>query len=180
MVKKVVPPKNPVGRPPKYKVEYVEGIVHYFLACQQVILVDRTYYNPNPSLKEEEEGIKWPIKSEQQKIVMDRFPTFQRYAQVINVDEDTMLAWEKKYPEFHGARRRCKKIQEAILLENWLQWTYNSQFVQFLLKNNFGYSDKTEVANINITKDFESLNDTQKDAVNSVLASLNNGTNWSS
>ena len=75
---------------------------------------------------------------------MQRFPTMVRYWLSIDVDESTFEDWEKLYPEFLRARTKCKKIQEAILVENWLQWTYNSQFVQFLLKNNHGYKDKTE------------------------------------
>lgn len=36
-------------------------------------------------------------------------------------------------------------MQEGILIENGLNGTFNAQFAQFVLKNNHGYKDKTEV-----------------------------------
>jgi hypothetical protein len=152
--------KNDTGRPTKYKEEYCNDIVKYFETCQAEILVDVKFFqanknNPiskilNPLADEKtEEELKTlnaaSVKSIDQKLVMNRFPTFIRYWLRIDVNEDTMLDWDKKYPKFLGARKKCKQIQEAILLENWLQWTYNSQFAQFILKNNHWYKDKSEV-----------------------------------
>lgn len=148
--------KNATGRPTKYKEEYCDDIVNYFETCQAEILVDIKFFQPNknnplssilnPLAKEEQEETLqagW-VKEIAQKLVMTRFPTMIRYARRIWVDEDTMCIRDKAYPKFFSARKRCKEIQEAILLENWLQWIYNSQFAMFLLKNNHWYKDKFE------------------------------------
>lgn len=148
--------KNDTWRPTKYKEEYCDDIIKYFETCQAEILLDVKFFqwnknNPiskilNPLAKEEKEETlnASSVKEITQKLVMTRFPTFIRYALKIGVDEETMLDREKLYPEFLGARAKCKRIQEAILVENWLQWTYNSQFAMFILKNNHWYKDKSE------------------------------------
>ena len=50
-----------------------------------------------------------------------------------------------KYSEFSDAYRKSKQIQEAILLENWMQWEYNSWFAMFMAKNNFWYKDSKDI-----------------------------------
>lgn len=102
----------------------------------------------NPLAKESDEGETLQagaVKSVEQKLVMTRFPTFIRYALSIWVDDDTIQERWKEHKEFSVSIERCKRIQEAILLENGLQWTYNSHFAQFVLKNNHWYKDKKEV-----------------------------------
>ena len=153
--------KNDTGRPTKYKPEYCEDIVRYFEKCQAEILVDVKFFQPNKNatistilnpLNEEETVDAGNVKEIVQKLVMQRFPTMVRYALSIDSDEDTFLDWDKLYKDFLGARRKCKQIQEAILIENWLQGTYNSQFAMFLLKNNHWYKDRQDISaeNINI------------------------------
>lgn len=144
----------PAWRPSGYKEKYCEDIINYFQTCQAEILIDVKFFMPNKNatistilnpLNQEETVDVWNVKEIAQKLVMNKFPTFIRYWLKIWVNEDTMLAREKKYPKFLGARRVCKSIQEAILVENWLQWTYNPQFAMFMLKNNHWYKDRQDV-----------------------------------
>lgn len=162
--------KNDTGSPTKYKESYCKEIVDYFLKCKREILLDITYHYPKKvedQIMSEEGKTRGPVKWEYQKLIMQLFPTFQRYAVMIDMDEDTMLAREKNYPKFLGARKKCKAIQEAILIENGLQWTYNSTFAMFLLKNNFGYKDKTETE-VKATIEVNDITEKQKKAIDSL------------
>lgn len=141
-------------RPTKYDHKYCEDMVNYFEKCQAEILVDVKFFQPNKNStistilnphNEDETVDAGNVKEISQKLVMTRFPTFVRYARSIWVNKTTLYEWADKHPEFSNSLRQCNEIAEIILLENWLQWIYNSQFTQFLLKNNYGYKDKTEV-----------------------------------
>lgn len=147
-------------RPTDYKEEYCKDIVDYFERCQAEILYDIKWFMPNknvtvedilnPHAKQLWEEVNttlqaWAVKQIDQKLVMQRFPTFIRYARTIWVNKTTLYEWADKYEEFSNAMNDCRDIAEAILLENWLQWLYNSTFAQFLLKNNHWYKDKQEI-----------------------------------
>jgi len=51
-------------------------------------------------------------------MVVQRFPTFQRRATDIGIHIDTMHEWAKQHKDFSEAKKKCKLIQEAILVEN--------------------------------------------------------------
>lgn len=143
-------------RPTDYDPKYCKEIIDYFEKCQAEIMVDVRFFQPNKNstistilnpLNEEETLETGNVKEIAQKLVMNRFPTFIRFARSIWVTHTTLYERKSKYEEFSYSMNECIKIQEAILLENWLQWTYNSAFAQFLLKNNHWYTEKTEVHN---------------------------------
>lgn len=142
------------GRPTKYNSKYVKEIVEYFERCQAEIMVDVKFFQPNKNatistilnpLNEDETLEAGNVKEIAQKLVMQRFPTIIRFARMIWVNKTTIYERAKKHKDFSNALDECISITEAILLENWLQWTYNSQFAMFLLKNNHWYKDKSEV-----------------------------------
>jgi hypothetical protein len=74
-----------------------------------------TILNPNNQEETLETG---NVKEISQKLVMQRFPTFIRFARSIGVDSSTLYEWKGKYQEFSLSMNECLKIQEAILLEN--------------------------------------------------------------
>lgn len=145
------------GRPTKYRPEYCQDIVRYFETCHAEIVVDVKFFQPNKNVtvqeilnpladKSDNEILQaGAVKSIDQKLIMTRFPTIVRYALSIGVTKETIYEWADKYKEFSDSLVICKHIAESILLENWLQWTFNWPFAMFLLKNNYGYKDKTEV-----------------------------------
>jgi len=148
--------KKDTGRPTKYKAKYCEDIVNYFERCQAEILVDVKFFQPNKNatistilnpLNEDETVDAGNVKEISQKLVMQRFPTFARYARSIGVNKTTLYEWADQHTEFSNSIKQCNEISESILVENGLQWTYNSQFAQFILKNNHWYKDKSEVEN---------------------------------
>jgi len=73
------------------------------------------------------------------------FPTFLRFGLSIGVSDQTLENWAKEHPEFLSATEVCRKMQEDIIKINSFNGHYSQSFAQFLLKNNHGYRDKTEV-----------------------------------
>lgn len=141
--------KNATGRPSDYKEEYCDDIVDYFL-----------------QKKEEISDIEWEEEDVKKK-VSKIFPSFIRYAISIGVDEDTLINREKSHKNFFGAREKCRKIQEAILVENWLMWLFHPWFTQFILKNNHWYKDKTEV-DTNVKMEVNDITPKQQSAIDSL------------
>ena len=148
--------KNATGRPSDYRPEYCQSIVEFMSIETHEVYVDTTYYKPSSG-----DDPKWPLKSETNKMIANRFPTFQRRCHNIWVTMETMKGRTLEYPEFLSAYTKAKAIQESILVENGIQWAYNPWFAMFIAKNNFGYVDKVstevtgkdwgaiEIANIN-------------------------------
>mgnify|MGYP006921325302 CR=1 FL=1 len=150
--------KNATGRPTDYKPEYCQKMIEYFEQCKAEVLVDISFYNTNkeevisqiinPIYENAEDWDllnAWPVKRIEQKIAMNKFPSYVRFARIIWVSKSTLFERAKEHKEFSDSMVICNDISETILLENWLQGIYNPWFAQFLLKNNYWYKDKTEL-----------------------------------
>lgn len=150
--------KMDTWRPSKYDPIYCDKIVEYFEQCKAEVLVDISFYNTNKDWaisqiinplyddpKDWDLLWTWWVKRIEQKIVMNKFPSYVRFARMIWVTKSTLFEWAKEHKDFSVSMQICNDIAETILLENWLQNIYNPWFVQFLLKNNYGYKDKTEI-----------------------------------
>lgn len=172
--------KNATGRPTKYKEEYCEMIVEYFEQAKAEILVDVSFYNTNKEEsmsqiinpipidpKDADLLNAWPVKKIEQKIAMNMFPSYVRFARRIGVNKTTLFEWAQHHPEFSNSMKVCNEIAETILLENWLQGIYNAWFTQFLLKNNYWYKDKSEV-DTSIKMEVTEITTKQKSAIDSL------------
>ena len=121
------------GRPTKYDEKYCEQIIDYFKVPPTIVDYKREYYRDGT------------LKSEFPIIRGNTFPTFQGFADEIDVNIDTLNEWGKVHPEFSEAYTRAKQLQESIWLTNGMNNLYNAQFAQFFGKNCLGYKDKSEV-----------------------------------
>lgn len=121
-----------MARPTKYKKEYCDMLIQHFRVQPQITKSKKTYY-ADGTLKSEEE---YPIAAE--------LPTFQNFADKIDVNIDTLHEWSSKHKEFSEAYARAKQLQEHIWLVNGMSSLYNPQFAQFFGKNCLGYKDKSE------------------------------------
>lgn len=122
----------PVGRPTKYKPEYCEQIIKYFdVEHTNVISVTVTYKNGDTR--------------EEERVVANDLPTFQRFSYEIGVCTDTLHEWKKVHPEFSEAYKRAQELQEAMWLTNSMKGLYPGAFTIFAGKNMFGWRDKQEV-----------------------------------
>lgn len=121
------------GRPSKYKEEYCEKILEYFKKT------------PYKTEYKEEYFVDGSLKSKVPIITATEFPTFQGFADEIEVHIDTLNEWCKVHEKFSEAYMRAKQLQEKIWLVNSMQNLYNAQFAQFFGKNCLGYRDKQEI-----------------------------------
>ena len=74
----------------------------------------------------------------------ENFPTYEGFADSIDVCVDTMIEWANTHKQFSESYTRAKEIQCNRLVVGAIQNKYNSQFAQFFAKNNLGFRDKTE------------------------------------
>lgn len=134
------------GRPTKYNKKYCEEIIEYFNKPPQNCMYKEEYFNNGQ------------IKSKTPIITAVEFPTFQGFANEINVNIDTLHEWKEKHIEFSEAYTRAKQLQEKIWLVNAMGGLYNAQFAQFFGKNCLGYKEKQELEHSgNINNPFEGL-----------------------
>lgn len=79
-------------------------------------------------------------------------PTIEGFASIIGVHVDTLNEWAKpantqKYPGFSEAFHYAKQKQKELLIRCGIANAGNSQFIQFILKNNHGMKDTTDLTN---------------------------------
>jgi hypothetical protein len=65
-------------------------------------------------------------------------PTREGFACFINVNDDTLVEWEKVHPEFSAAVKRITQIQKVDLVKGGLTQKFNPTMSIFLLKANHG------------------------------------------
>jgi hypothetical protein len=119
------------GRPTKYNPIYCQQILDYFeIEIQNFRDVVFTYKNGDTKETTEEEA--------------SPLPTFRKFARSIDVDHTTLLEWCKKYPEFSTAYNRSKEAQQEFIMENALRENYSAYFAGLMMKNMFGWKEKTE------------------------------------
>lgn len=119
--KKVI--KNLVGRPTKYKKEFIQMMFDYFH--------------------------KSPVDINGESI---EFPTMDKFSADIGVNTDTLVEWSSamkdgklKHPKFSATYRQCKAFQKHILISNALKGKYASNFAIFVAVNMTDMIDKKEI-----------------------------------
>lgn len=73
------------------------------------------------------------------------YPTFERFADSINVCVDTLQEWKKVHKNFSASYNRAKNIQKAKLIEGGMVGKFNSQFAKFVAINCHGMTEKQEL-----------------------------------
>lgn len=118
-----------LGRPPEYKPEYVNALVHYFSDSE-------------------------PEQNEYGEVKTKDFPTLAGFAVKVGVHRETLLEWSKdpNKPDFSDAYDRAKAFQENYLLVNGLKGKIAPLFGIFVAKSICGLRDKQpgEEAAVNI------------------------------
>lgn len=118
---KLSPPKK-MGRPTKYKPQYCQELIDYFLVepTKEVEITTRLK-NGTEIYKNEERP--------------NNFPFFSAFARKIGVSMDTMDKWQDRFPEFAEAYKTAKALQKEFLIENGLKGLYNATAYIFTAKN---------------------------------------------
>lgn len=122
----------------KYKEEYCDSIINYFLEraneSNNNNLYKRSYYQ-NGNIKSEEPIVRPP-----------RYPTFELFAISIGVTPYTLLNWCKQYPRFRESYAQAKSIQLAITKVYAMEKLYDSNFAKFICVNEHDMKDRQEVS----------------------------------
>lgn len=75
-----------------------------------------------------------------------KLPTVGGLALCLHVNEDTIVEWAKKYPEFKELYIELKTKQREMLIQGAVfsdTWKVNPGFAKFLLNVNYGMVEKT-------------------------------------
>jgi hypothetical protein len=110
------------GRPTKYKPEYCEEMLKFFLEW--------------PEYREvEEDAVSAGRKVKVIKRYPNRPPTLNKFSIKIGVDRTTLTRWAKENPDFCIVYERCVTIYEEFLSDKGLSSEYNAGFAKMLLSN---------------------------------------------
>lgn len=126
--------KKPPHRPTDWRVEYNQKIIEYF---------SDKVGDPFREVEDEKGRVQ---------LIPERVPTFEKFADSIGVNCDTVVEWAKednkaKYPGFSAAYARAKQLQKDFILSCGMAGAGNPQFAIFMLKNNHGMKDTTDHTN---------------------------------
>ena len=73
-------------------------------------------------------------------------PTIQGFSLWLNVNDDTLNEWSKRYPAFSATLERLKKLQAKQLIDDGIYGgkEVNATIVKLLLQNNHGMKERTD------------------------------------
>lgn len=126
------------GRPSEYKPEHCDSIIDYFTNFLNEI--KNTMYQEEFT---QSDNWKTLVSTTKEK----------RYAQMPSKERRALKTWisiqcmrerQQKHTEFGDAIKKAEALIPLILQEWASNWLYNPNFVQFVLKNNYGRKDKVE------------------------------------
>lgn len=119
------------GKPIKYHPEIGNLMYRWFANMPKVRVVSETMTWKNGEVREIVKEVACPP------------PHFSEFARELNLTEQTLRVWAKKYPEFRESYLACKAIIKEFLIDNGLLGKYQGQFAQFTAKNLTDMKDKT-------------------------------------
>lgn len=108
----------------KYKEEYCEMIIEYFLNPPRQKIVDA-------------DG--------KERMGNELYPTFERFAAEIGVVARTLEGWAEKHERFATAYAYAKNVQRSILITKGLSGEYNPTFAKFIATTTHGMVEKSAV-----------------------------------
>lgn len=129
----------------QFNEEYCEKIVEYFASASRFRTVtDKSYNNEGILIKEVE------------RIIPCSPPLFSSFATLLGVHTVTLNRWRKEFSSFDEAYLISKDIQASHIVSNSMEDITKGNFSTLMMKNNHGWSDKTEVK----TQSVKTLEDT--------------------
>ena len=119
-----------------FKQEYVEKMLAYF----NKPAFTRTYQK---TMAFAELYTKFDPPKEKEPIEVTMYPTFEKFAADNMLTMEELLEWQKNYPEFKKAYKRCTLFQKNIFIVNSLHGNYGYSFAKIIAKSSFNIDDKT-------------------------------------
>lgn len=113
--------KNLGGQPTKYKESFPEEMIEYAKSFKRSKITGR--YKTEKPLSP---------------------PTIGGFAIKIGVSREVLYDWKDLYPEFKKAMEILMTVQEEHIVDINMRGIGNTTFSIFMLKNNHGWTDRTE------------------------------------
>ncbi len=159
--------KSKGGRPTKYKPEYCAALIAFFSGPPNRKEVMEVSTNDTVNSK----GGTSRFKKEKYQLVPNDPPFFEDFAKSIDVSDDSIVNWAKKFPEFLVAYNRAKFLQKRFLIINGLAGCYPPASYIFTAKNVTDMRDKQEVDTTK-TVEFKGLDNMTDDQLDELIAAL--------
>jgi hypothetical protein len=136
-----------MGRPTKYRDEFIPQMIAYF-DIETERTEQRAVRNKQGEVILDKDG--QPVM--ESFVVVNKFPTLERFAAKLGVSRLTLANWAEAkgkdgaplHPEFLYTYTRAKDLQAALLQEGGLAGVYEARIAQFGLKNLAGWKDQIE------------------------------------
>lgn len=121
---------HPGGRPTKYNKDVVKKTYEYINGC-----VD-TYYNYQKG---------FGATNTFERRVSAQFPTREGLSLTLSIHKDTLVEWEKKYPEFSAALAFLDDKQKEMIIRGSMNGDYNPMIAKLVLSANHGMRDRSDI-----------------------------------
>lgn len=107
-----------MGRPTKYKKEYIEAVDEYL--AENIDSYEENRFNVN-------------------------LPTIEGFAVYIGVNKSSLYEWSETHDEFSNSLEKILHEQQKRLINSGLSGQYNSTIAKLILSSNHGMSEKNEI-----------------------------------
>lgn len=128
----VIPPikVHPGGRPTKYNKDVVKKTYEYINECEDI------YYNYQKG---------FGATNTFERRVSAQFPTREGLALRLGIHTDTLVEWDKKYPELSVALDALDQKQKEMIIRGSINGDYNPMIAKLVLSANHGMKERTDV-----------------------------------
>lgn len=133
-----------VGRPTKFKEEYIEEVDVYLSECKDEY--------------DEFHKTRGAQSDSYQRLIRVKLPTIEGFALRLDVSDKTLYTWSKKSPEFLLALGKIKREQKERLFAGSLSGEYNPVIAKLILSANHGMAEKTETDHTSKGEKIEGFN----------------------
>lgn len=141
---------NQGGHPSLYKPSFCDKADEYIQQCQD------SYEEFHKTRGKDSDTF--------ERIPTVQLPKFEGFARFIGVSYDTLMEWQRIYPDFKVAMGRIKELQKERLMDKGLAGTYNSTIAKLILSANHGVNEKTESTVTMLPQPILDVNDNSNDS----------------
>ncbi len=120
-----------LGRPTKYKEEYIEEIGEYLKDCKDIL---DDYHKTRGEKSDSYE-----------RVIKVNLPMVEGFALRLGVNKTTIYEWAKKHTNFSNALVQIKTEQKKRLIEMGLSGDYNSTIAKLVLSANHGMIERKDI-----------------------------------
>lgn len=141
--------KEPFGRPTEYRDSYVGEVDKFLKEVRMKYVLLETEVKKGKEIKLEKKT----------KTFMVSLPSRYKFAQRLDCDEETLIEWGKRHPDFSVALNKIDQAQKEMLLDGTASGLIKEGIAKLILINNHGFKNKLEVETRDLTDELSESND---------------------